>query len=317
MLSGLLMSPPATTSIFSYNTNIGANERCAFRCKSGLGTTNIKVTYRDGSSETKTVGSTLVTFVKTHASSLPVGATVVDIQDSTKIEHVEFWYAVGEFPVLVGYKNVSSLSFTSVNFSFNSPYIDSFKNTLKAFYWRYPVATQLAPNNMDFWNNLLNIESFVFENPGFMLTNHVSFLTGKTKLKTFKYFYKVSGTITDLPDNIEQLIYLNDLDITRMPEMRTDIFSRLYQLPSLNYFNFYDNYRTVARVDAVINNVYDITMANNIINKTFNVQSIGAVAPPSGVYDGVTDWVGGVPQSPRAKIWHMVNTKGHTWLYNS
>lgn len=43
---------------------------------------------------------------------------------------------------------------------------------------------------------------------------------------------------------------------------------------------------------------------------------VGEVAPPSGTYDGTTDWVGGVPTSPKAKLWDMRYNRSSLWQFD-
>lgn len=69
-----------------------------------------------------------------------------------------------------------------------------------------------------------------------------------------------------------------------------------------------------SEVDAIVNAIYE-ARSSYLGAVTFNTK--GTNASPSGVFDDITDWSGGVPISPKAKIYDLLNDITGTYYFSA
>lgn len=126
--------------------------------------------------------------------------------------------------------------------------------------------------------------------------------------------------------SLSNLVNLRVLDCTRGYNMETNLPADLQNCVKLKTLGFTGVYRTTARVDAFITNLYNFinTHASKTGSNTLPFRGINTnctFITPSGTFQAPTGYVAGTsngtPASPKEMLWVLINQYGHTITYTA
>lgn len=126
--------------------------------------------------------------------------------------------------------------------------------------------------------------------------------------------------------SLSNLVKLRILDCTKGYNMETNLPADLQNCVKLKTLGFTGVYRTTARVDAFITNLYNFinTYASKTGSNTLPFRGINTnctFITPSGTFQQPIGYVAGVsngaPASPKEMLWVLINQYGHTITYTA
>lgn len=271
----------------------------------------ITVTYRDGSINSYT-GSGNINIYK--ADGMSNGTVKVSFQRPDAITSWKILYLSNSFPDISFFTNLTSINleyFSSI--SFTNPYLFSVQKRLTGILLqRGPDISNVTVQ--DFLKGLSNLTYLYF---GIIYGAHnradyaafLPYLAPKLTRFACRNFY---GQL--IPD-CTALVNLVEADFGEFARIADggisgDCIDYLPNTNKLKKIVFTNGNATLTNIDILVNKIY--AWANANANNGVTLQIGGNNASPTGTYDGTTDWSGGLPTSPKAKLWHLVNTR--SWI---
>lgn len=271
----------------------------------------ITVTYRDGSINSYT-GSGNISIYK--ADGMTNGTVKVEFSRPDKITSWFLIFLSNSFPDISALTALTSISlegFTSLSFS--NPYLYAVQKRLTS------IGLQRGPDIsnvtvQDFIKGLDNVTNLYF---GIIFGAHnradyatfLPYLAPKLTKFSCRDFY---GSL--IPD-CTALVNLAEVDFGSFARIADggisgDCIDYLPNTNKLKKITFINGNATLTNIDILVNKIY--TWANTNANNSVTLIMGGNNASPTGTYDGTTDWSGGLPTSPKAKLWHLVNSR--SWI---
>lgn len=228
-------------------------------------------------------------------------------------DRITFWFLISlsnTFPDLSIFSNLNELFFEILNnISFDSPYLMAIQKRVKS------LSFNRGPNiaSPTVYNFLKNTEVtklyFTLSNGGHVRDSYALFLPF---LSNTLVDFTCRDLFAQLIPDCTALIKLTKVDFRSVARVADGGLSGnsvdyLPNTTTLKQLQFENNNMTNANINLFIDKIY--TWANTNNNNNVNISLGGNNAAPSGTYDGSTDWSGGVPTSPKAKLWHLVNSR--------
>lgn len=276
----------------------------------------LTVTHRDGIT-TQYTGSGNIYINKN--DGVLNGTVKVIFEKPDKITSFFLIQISNAFPDLSLFTNITGIQLESFrDISFDSPYLMALQSRLiNVTVLRGPNLALTSVQN--FYKGLNKVRALYF-GLGFGAY-------GRSNFDTFLPF--ISSTLTSLtvrefygnliPD-CTSLINVTNFDFRAFARVADGGLSgnSVDFLPNTNKtkaLDFNNNNMTNTNVNLFIDKIY--AWANANANNSVNMNIGGNNAAPSGTYDGTTDWSGGVPTSPKAKLWHLVNSRSWTITFTA
>lgn len=303
---------PNVTGEFVFNISTVNYDRIYLR---SITNQTVWVTNRDGITQTvNLVANTYQLIYKavTTTANLPV---IIKVSDREKITAFGVVYITGIFPNISLLTSLNTLTIHGWNLvDFNSPSLLSVQNRLKYVGFEDGWSTVLTkPDVVSFLQGLTQVEEFVFRyNSTFHdIVNYTFIGYHSSKIKRLTFLLVSTNSIPDITANTA-LTYLSFSQCIRVVDggIKSDVVDKLPNTNTLKTIILSNNNATNANINGLIDKIY--TWANTNSNNNVNLNIGGNNAAPSGTYDGTTDWSGGVPTSPKAKLWHLVNSR--SWI---
>lgn len=310
MIFGVLKGKPAPSA--ELRITIVSYAFTALRFKS-IPPQTIRLVDRDGSIKDCTTYINQRVYVDGNNSGQPDGTAVLTFQNREAIQDFISIGTIASFPDLTPFVNLIAVQLNAQNstISFTNPYLNAVKKRLKSFTCTYGPTNMNDTDSQLFFSGLDKIEALSFE---LAFTNHnpsyFGFLAGlNTTLKTFFTNYWYNSTIPDISSNTN-LTSFTATGARIADGFLGNVIDKFPASNKLKTVNLSANNMTLTQIDILVNKVY--AWANTNSNNSVTLSIGGNNASPTGTYDGTTDWSGGVPTSPKAKLWHLVNSR--SWI---
>ncbi len=275
----------------------------------------ITVTYRDGITVSYTGSGNVYIY---RVDGVINGTVKVVFEKPDKITG---WFLIrlsNAFPDLSILTNITGISLEIFNnISFDSPYLMAIQTRLTGFTCQRGPDISLA--TVQNFMKGLNVSNLYF---GLLFGTHnrISYdaflphLADTLKSFTVRHFY---GSLIPDCTSLVNLTSLDFVEFARVVDGGLDGNSVDY-LPNSNKLkgvNCLNCNMTNTNVNLFIDKIY--AWANTNANNSVNLNIGGNNAAASGTYDGTTDWSGGLPTSPKAKLWHLVNSRSWTITFTA